>query len=89
MGDQTPEGFYIPFCIMLSDETNAKTIELLEKNDYFGMGKDRIDIIKQENYPALINNSATIAINKEKFDIITKPHGHGDVHNLMYHSGVV
>jgi len=46
MGDQTPEGFYIPFCIMLSDETYTKTIELLEKNDYFGLRKDRIDIIK-------------------------------------------
>lgn len=37
----------------------------------------------------MINNSATIAYDKEKFNLITKPHGHGDVHNLMYHSGVI
>lgn len=36
----------------------------------------------------MINNDATIAWDKESFKIITKPHGHGDVHQLLYHSGV-
>jgi len=40
------EDFYVPFCIMVSGDTQAKTVALLEANDYFGLGKDRVDIIK-------------------------------------------
>lgn len=43
--------------------------------------------MKQENVPALIDNSAKLAFNSEgKID--TKPHGHGDIHNLLFDSGV-
>ena len=80
--------FYVPFCIMVSDDTHDRTIALLEKNDYFGLGKDKVDIVKQENVPALIDNGARIAVDKEKMKVITKPHGHGDIHNLLYDSGV-
>ena len=83
-----PDKFYIPFCIMTSDDTYQPTIDLLEKNNYFGYKKGQIDIIKQENVPALIDNNARIALNSDKTKIITKPHGHGDVHNLLYQSGV-
>lgn len=73
---------------MVSDDTHDRTIALLEKNDYFGLGKDRVDIVKQENVPALMDNSAKIAFDAEKGKVITKPHGHGDIHNLLYDSGV-
>ena len=82
------DAFYVPFCIMVSGDTHDRTIALLEKNDWFGLGKDRVDIVKQENVPALLDNSARIAFDKEKFKVITKPHGHGDIHNLLYDSGV-
>jgi len=79
--------FYVPFAIMVSDDTHDRTVALLEKNNWFGLGKDRIDIVKQENVPALIDNSAKLAFNSEgKID--TKPHGHGDIHNLLFDSGV-
>jgi len=80
--------FYVPFCIMTSDDTKDRTVALLEKNNYFGLGKDKVDIIKQENVPALINNEAKIAFDVEKNKVVTKPHGHGDVHNLLFDSGV-
>lgn len=80
--------FYVPFCIMTSDDTYDRTMALLEKNNYFGLGKDHIDIVKQENVPALIDNSAKIAVDMENMKIITKPHGHGDIHNLLFDSGV-
>lgn len=73
---------------MVSDDTHDRTVALLEKNDYFGLGKDKVDIVKQENVPALIDNNARIAVDKEKMKVITKPHGHGDIHNLLYDSGV-
>ena len=81
------ESFYVPFAIMVSDDTHDRTVKLLEDNDYFGLGKDRVDIIKQENVPALIDNHAKLAF-KEDGRIETKPHGHGDIHNLLFDSGV-
>jgi UDP-sugar pyrophosphorylase len=76
--------FYIPLCIMVSDDTHDRTIKILEENDYFGIGKDHIDIVKQENVPALLDNDGSIALDDKEFKIITKPHGHGDIHTLLY-----
>ncbi len=45
--------FYVPLCIMVSDDTHDRTIDLLEKHNYFGLDKSHIDIVKQENVPAL------------------------------------
>lgn len=45
-----------------------------------------MDIVKQENVPALIDNTAKLALNKGRIE--TKPHGHGDIHNLLFDSGV-
>ena len=73
--------FYVPFAIMVSDDTHDRTVQLLESHNYFGLGKDRVDIIKQENVPAMIDNSARLALKDGKVD--TKPHGHGDIHNLL------
>lgn len=82
------DAFYVPLCIMVSNDTEARTVELLEKNNYFGLGKDKVDIIKQENVPALMNNDSQIAFDEAKGTVTTKPHGHGDIHNLMFDSGV-
>lgn len=38
--------FYVPLCIMVSQETHNRTIEMLEENNYFGMDKSHIDIVK-------------------------------------------
>jgi len=54
--------FYVPFCIMVSDDTHDRTIKILEENNYFGLGKDRVDIVKQENVPALLDNDGNIAL---------------------------
>lgn len=80
--------FYIPFAIMVSDDTHDRTVALLENNNYFGLGRDRVDIIKQENVPALMDNNARIAFDEASGKIVTKPHGHGDIHNLLFDSGV-
>jgi UDP-sugar pyrophosphorylase len=79
-----PKGKKLPLCIMTSAETNAGTIKLLEENSYFGMPKEQITIVQQgAGVPALLNNDAKIAL-KSKYEIMTKPHGHGDVHALLY-----
>jgi len=82
------EDFYVPFGIMVSDDTHDRTLALLQANNYFGMKPEQVDIMKQENVPALIDNSAKLALNDVTGLVQTKPHGHGDIHNLLYGSGV-
>lgn len=38
--------------------------------------------------PALTNNNAAIAFDPATNKLVTKPHGHGDIHNLLFDSGV-
>lgn len=73
---------------MVSDDTHDKTIELLEKFDYFDLNKEHVYIIKQVNVPAILD-AAKIAFDRENKKILTKPHGHGDVHCLLFKSGLV
>ena len=56
--------FYIPFAIMVSDDTHDKTVELLKRNNFFGLRREHVDIIKQENVPALMDNNARIAFDE-------------------------
>jgi len=79
--------FYIPLCIMTSDDTHKGTLELLEKNKHYGKPADQITIVKQEKVPALMGIDGTFALEKN-FEIMTKPHGHGDVHTLLHQFGV-
>lgn len=76
-------GRVLPLAIMTSDDTDAKTRELLRESDNFGL--EDVTIIKQDKVPALSDSSASLA--KEDWKLLTKPHGHGDVHALMQSSG--
>uniref|UniRef100_A0A8I6X931 UTP-monosaccharide-1-phosphate uridylyltransferase n=1 Tax=Hordeum vulgare subsp. vulgare TaxID=112509 RepID=A0A8I6X931_HORVV len=75
---------------MTSDDTNALTIKLLESNSYFGMEPSQVKIIKQKKVACLADNDARLALDpNDKYKIQTKPHGHGDVHSLLYSSGLL
>ena len=80
------DDFFVPFGIMVSDDTHDRTVALLEQNNYFGMKPEQVFIMKQENVPALIDNTAKLALNESTGLVQTKPHGHGDIHNLLYGS---
>ena len=84
------DGVTLPLCIMTSGDTNDKTVELLEKNSDFGMEKDQVTIVQQGmGVPALLDNQARMALDTENpYDIQMKPHGHGDIHSLLYTHGV-
>lgn len=75
---------------MTSGDTNAKTVALLRKNNYFGMDEDQITIVQQgQGVPALSDNYAHIALDSnDPYDIQMKPHGHGDIHALLHSHGV-
>ncbi|KAG5525131.1 hypothetical protein RHGRI_031715 [Rhododendron griersonianum] len=80
----------IPFVIMTSDDTHARTLELLESNSYFGMNPTQVKLLKQEKVACLDDNVARLAVDpRNKYVIQTKPHGHGDVHSLLYSSGLL
>lgn len=77
----------VPFIIMTSEDTNAKTVAVLEANNRFGLKKEQIHILKQELVPAISDNEGRLAL-EEKYKLILKPHGHGDIHMLLHSSGL-
>jgi UDP-sugar pyrophosphorylase len=80
----------IPFIIMTSDDTHSRTLDLLELNSYFGMKPTQVHLLKQEKVACLDDNDARLALDPHnKYSIQTKPHGHGDVHSLLYSSGLL
>lgn len=87
--EEKREDFHIPLCIMTSGDTHEKTLSLLEEKEYFGLTKDQVTVVKQEKVPALIDNNANFSVAKDKLEIETKPHGHGDVHTLLHQHGVI
>ena len=77
----------VPFIIMTSDDTNAKTVASLKANNWFGLKEEQIHILKQELVPAIADNNGRLAL-QEKYKLILKPHGHGDIHMLLYSTGL-
>ena len=78
----------IPLVIMTSDDTDPLTRQLLKDNDNFGFDEGQVIIVKQDKVAALSNGNAGLSM-KSQFEIETKPHGHGDVHHLLYREGLV
>ncbi len=87
-GNTDIEDIRTPLVIMTSDDTDPLTRQLLAENNNFGFEKDQVTIIKQEKVAALSNTNASLSMSS-KWIIETKPHGHGDVHHLLYKSGLV
>lgn len=78
----------IPLAIMTSGDTHDRTVDLLKEKNNFGLKEEQVHLIKQEKVPALLDNDAKIAVDEDEFEVKTKPHGHGDVHSLLYSSGL-
>ncbi|MEK7307601.1 MAG: UTP--glucose-1-phosphate uridylyltransferase, partial [Nitrospirota bacterium] len=90
----------IPFVIMTSNDTDAMTKEALEDLSfirdeeagyarYSGRGIS-IYIVKQGAVPAITNNQGDFCLKEGNlYSLQAKPHGHGDVHKLLYQSGLV
>jgi len=76
----------LPFAIMTSGDTHEQTLSLLETNEFFGLQRNQVAILKQENVPALQDVNACISSTRGSIE--TKPHGHGDVHALLHQKGL-
>lgn len=77
----------VPFIIMVSQDTGPKTRQTLEANHYFGLERSQVHILQQELVPAIASNDGALALEK-KYELILKPHGHGDIHMLLHTSGL-
>mmetsp|Transcript_106753 Transcript_106753/g.284009 ORF Transcript_106753/g.284009 Transcript_106753/m.284009 type:complete len:597 (-) Transcript_106753:71-1861(-) len=79
----------IPLVIMTSDDTHPKTVELLEANNFFGLLREQVHLMKQEKVACLVDSEARLSRDPEdRGQIETKPHGHGDVHAMLHSSGL-
>ena len=85
--EKVGDDWYIPFCIMTSGDTHDETIKLLKTHNDYGMRPGQISIVKQNKIPAILDNDCHLALEPDKFLIETKPHGHGDIHYLLYSYG--
>lgn len=48
----------------------------------------QVTLLRQSKVPCLADNSARLALEEENpYEIMTKPHGHGDVHSLLHSTG--
>jgi UDP-sugar pyrophosphorylase len=86
-----PAGRTLPLCIMTSGDTHKRTMELLQAKNYYGMTPEQVTVVQQgEGVPALLDNDAKFATRSldRWYEIVTKPHGHGDIHQLLYAHGV-
>lgn len=77
----------VPLAIMTSEDTHAGTVRLLQENGNFGLAEGQVVLMQQEKVASLADNSAHIA-KETAFNVLTKPHGHGDVHLLLYQTGL-
>ncbi len=76
----------VPLVIMTSRDTQDGTLATLEKNEWFGLSRDQVTIVRQELVPAVCDLEARIALEKP-YELILKPHGHGDIHMLLHSTG--
>lgn len=77
----------MPFLIMVSADTDGATRASLEGNGYFGLKSSQVHILKQELVPAVADNAGRLALG-DRYELLMKPHGHGDIHMLLYKSGL-
>jgi len=76
----------LPLFIMTSADTHEKTMALLEAKNYFGMDSTQVTISQQDKVPSISDNEGTFGMEKDGFEIEMKPHGHGDVHSVLWNS---
>jgi UDP-sugar pyrophosphorylase len=79
----------LPLAIMTSDDTHEATRALLEEHSLFCAEREQIILMKQSKVPCLADNAGRLALEEDDpYQVMTKPHGHGDVHSLLHDKGI-
>ena len=79
-------GREIPLVIMTSRDTNAGTLATLAANKNFGLAEGQITVLLQELVPSVADLEGHLALERT-YELVMKPHGHGDIHMLLHTSG--
>jgi UDP-sugar pyrophosphorylase len=78
----------LPLAIMTSADTHARTAALLEEHSNFGAAPGQVTLMRQERVACLADGAGALALDPaDRWTLLTKPHGHGDVHALMHSTG--
>jgi len=76
----------LPLLIMTSQQTHYPTLELLQEKGYYGLKPNQVTLLQQVDVPALVDIEARFTTREDDpYTLLTKPHGHGDVHLLLFH----
>lgn len=74
-----------PFVIMTSNDTHDRTLELLAELEKAATAPlPTVHVVKQEQVLCFTDSAAHLATDATGLKLIRKPHGHGDVHRLLY-----
>ncbi|CAJ1014259.1 putative UTP--glucose-1-phosphate uridylyltransferase [Leishmania utingensis] len=77
-------GKEVPFAIMTSDDTHDRTLQLLCE---LNLEMPNLQVLKQGQVFCFADSAAHLALDDEG-KLLRKPHGHGDVHSLIYNATV-
>ncbi|KAH9252273.1 hypothetical protein BASA81_009875 [Batrachochytrium salamandrivorans] len=76
------ENYYTPFVIMTSESNHSIVLDILaqstSQSDLL-----HITLVKQSEVACFRNQTGLLEI-RDFLSLVTKPHGHGDVHDLLY-----
>lgn len=87
VSDMSP-GQHLPLIIMTSPDTHHKTNHILARNNFFGAEPGQVTLLEQQNVPAVADEAGHLSpLPDDPYQVLTKPHGHGDVHRLLHTSG--
>lgn len=76
----------IPFFIMTSGGTCARTVAALEANGYFGLDRTQVEVREQHLVPSISTRDAHLVLD-DPYTLQLKPNGHGDVHAQLHQHG--
>lgn len=81
-------GIRIPYCIMTSDTTHAKTAHFFQQHNYFGLRKDDVYLFQQGNMPTVGDRDGKLLL-EAKGKLSTSPNGHGGMLAALSDSGLL
>lgn len=80
-------GATIPYFIMTSEATHARTLAFFEEHRYFGLGEDNVYFFQQSSLPAVDGGSHRILLEGHG-RVATSPDGHGGMLRALQRTGM-
>lgn len=78
----------IPWYVMTSEATDARTEQFFEEHNFFGLARDSVRFFEQGMYPALLEENGQIAM-QSKGRIFLAPNGNGGIYEATQRTGIV